>query len=123
MDLLANRKQEGVWCGEILVNQCARTAFFHRDSAYVLQDDLHLPTLTVRETLTYAAWVKLPEGTSVVSREERVEFLLRMMGLEHVQESPVGDAMQKVGNFDSMTMIRAVSVDWQLPQFTICHAM
>lgn len=96
LDLLANRKQEGVWCGDILVNQIARTAFFHRDSAYVLQDDLHLPTLTVRETLSYAAWVKLPEGTSETVRNERVVFLLSMMGLEHVQDSPVGDALQKV---------------------------
>jgi ABC-type multidrug transport system ATPase subunit len=86
-----------MWCGQVLVNQRPRTAFFHRDSAYVLQDDMHLPTLTVRETLWYAAWVKLPEGTSVEEREARVLFLLNMMGLQHVQESRVGDAMQKVG--------------------------
>jgi ABC-type multidrug transport system ATPase subunit len=96
LDLLANRKQSGIWCGDILVNQRPRSAFFHRDSAYVLQDDLHLATLTVRETLYYAAWVKLPEGTSEVAREKRVDFLLKMMGLEHVHDSPVGDAMQKV---------------------------
>ena len=65
----------------------------------MLQDDLHLPTLTVKETLSYAAWVKLPEGTMVGAREERVKFLLNMMGLEHVQDSPVGDAMQKVRDF------------------------
>jgi hypothetical protein len=32
----------------------------------------------------------------VIAREERVLFLLHMMGLEHVQDSRVGDAMQKV---------------------------
>jgi ABC-type glutathione transport system ATPase component len=35
----------------------------------------------------------------VGAREERVKFLLNMMGLEHVQDSPVGDAMQKVRDF------------------------
>ena len=97
LDLLAHRKEYGVWCGDVLVNQRPRSPFFHRDSAYVLQDDLHLPYLTVYETVEYAAWVKLPEGTPVETRKERVSVLIKMMGLEHVQDSRVGSAMQKVG--------------------------
>ena len=29
--------------------------------AYVLQDDVHIATLTVSETIMYAAWTRLPE--------------------------------------------------------------
>ena len=31
--------------------------------AYVLQDDVHISTLTVSETIMYAAWTRLPEVT------------------------------------------------------------
>lgn len=86
------------------MNQHPRSSFFHRDSAYVLQDDLHLPALTVRETLEYSAWVKLPEGTGSEGMAERVQHLLSMMGLEHVQHSPVGDAMQKVGCVEDISV-------------------
>ncbi len=68
---------------------------FNRDSAYVLQDDVHFPSLTVEETIRYSAWTRMPEGTSEDERERRVEFLVDMMELGHVKHSRVGDAMSK----------------------------
>ena len=56
-----------MWYGEILVNQRPRLDTFNRNSAYVLQDDVHIPTLTVQETIYYAAWTRMPEGTTEVS--------------------------------------------------------
>jgi ATP-binding cassette, subfamily G (WHITE), member 2, PDR len=67
LDLIADRKKVGIWSGEILVNQRPRSPFFNRDSAYVLQDDVHISTLTVEETIYYAAWTRMPEGTSEVN--------------------------------------------------------
>jgi ABC-type multidrug transport system ATPase subunit/ABC-type multidrug transport system permease subunit len=93
--LLANRKQVGVWGGEILINRKDRSYVFNRDSAYVLQDDIHIATLTVEETIKYAAWTRMTEGTTVTQRDKRVKFLLDMMGLNHVKESLVGDPMHK----------------------------
>ena len=95
LDLIANRKKIGAWGGEILINQRPRSLFFNRDSAYVLQDDIHIATLTVEETIRYAAWTRMPEGTSVTSRENRVRFLLDMLGISHVKDSLVGDPMHK----------------------------
>lgn len=95
LDLVADRKLVGVWSGEILVNQHPRSPWFNRDSAYVLQDDVHIATLTVEETIKYAAWTRMPEGTPIEQRDARVRHLLEMMGLSHVKNSIVGDAMHK----------------------------
>lgn len=100
LDLLANRKLVGNWSGDILFNHGPRSRFFNRDSAYVLQDDKHIAQLTVEETIRYSAWVRLPEGTSIEFREKRVNALLDMIGLSHVRNSIVGDAMHK-GTFIS----------------------
>eukprot|EP01031_Cornospumella_fuschlensis_P034138 gene34138-41324_t len=61
LDLLADRKQDGLWSGHIWFNGGARSKWFRRDSAYILQDDLHIPTLTVKETIQFAAGTRLPE--------------------------------------------------------------
>lgn len=92
---MANRKKIGAWGGEILINRKDRSYVFNRDSAYVLQDDIHIATLTVEETIRYAAWTRMMEGTTISQRDKRVKFLLDMMGLTHVKESLVGDPMHK----------------------------
>lgn len=90
LDLLADRKLIGEWSGDIHFNGGPRSKWFQRDSAYILQDDLHIPTLTVRETITFSANVRLPEGTNNEMIEERVNLLIDLMGLEHIQHSLVG---------------------------------
>ena len=59
--MIADRKLVGQWSGAIYVNKAPRSKFFCRDMAYVLQDDVHIATLTVSETIMYAAWTRLPE--------------------------------------------------------------
>lgn len=61
LDVIADRKLIGQWSGAIYVNKAPRSKFFCRDMAYVLQDDVHIATLTVSETIMYAAWTRLPE--------------------------------------------------------------
>ncbi|RYH11928.1 ATP-binding cassette domain-containing protein, partial [archaeon] len=90
LDLLADRKEDGLWSGHILFNGGARSKWFRRDSAYILQDDMHIPTLTVKETLQFAASTRLPEGSGREAIEERVSALLNIMGLEHIKDSMVG---------------------------------
>ncbi len=95
MDLIAGRTESGVWSGEILVNGEPRNHLFSRNSAYVLQDDLHIPELTVEETVLYSAWSRLPEETTLAQRQHRVDLILDMLGLSHVRSSIVGDSMKK----------------------------
>ena len=47
----------------------------------VLQDDVHIPILSVAETLKYASWTRMPHNATVEDREKRVTFLLDEMGL------------------------------------------
>ncbi|VVB17112.1 unnamed protein product [Arabis nemorensis] len=57
---------------------------------FVPQDDDLLPLLTVKETLMYSAKFSLRDSTTK-EREERVESLLRDLGLVLVQDSFVGE--------------------------------
>ncbi|WVQ92160.1 hypothetical protein IAS59_005968 [Cryptococcus gattii] len=64
--------------------------------AFVEQDDdWHLPSLTVRETLTYAAILRLPVKMPKKQKIARAETVLRMLGLKDCADLPVGGALLK----------------------------
>ena len=56
---------------------------------------MHLDTLTVYETIRYACLTRMSSGTTEEDRQERIDLLLEMTGLTHVQGNYVGDAMHK----------------------------
>ncbi|KAL9352571.1 hypothetical protein Peur_055251 [Populus x canadensis] len=60
--------------------------------AYVRQEDLFFSQLTVRETLSLAAELQLPEIASVEERDEYVNNLLFKLGLASCADTNVGDA-------------------------------
>ncbi|XP_030511816.1 ABC transporter G family member 7 [Rhodamnia argentea] len=60
--------------------------------AYIRQDDLFFSQLTVRETLSLAAELQLPEVYSLDERENYVNNLLFKLGLVSCAETRVGDA-------------------------------
>lgn len=62
LDMIANRKLNGFWSGHISINKIDRSKNFNKETAYVLQDDVHLGLLTVEETIYYAGWSRMPEG-------------------------------------------------------------
>ena len=60
-------------------------------TAFVEQDDVLMGSLTVRETLRYAALLKMPSSKfSMREKMERVDYLLRELGLEKNAETIVG---------------------------------
>ena len=59
LDVLAGRKTLGTIEGEIYFNGGPRTASVVRSTAYVMQDNVHISSLTVRETLHYAAALRM----------------------------------------------------------------
>ncbi|KAM3346327.1 hypothetical protein ACQJBY_020728 [Aegilops geniculata] len=60
-------------------------------SAYVMQDDLLYPMLTVRETLLFAAEFRLPRALSAATKRDRVDALIRQLGLSGAADTVVGD--------------------------------
>lgn len=47
----------------------------------MLQDNCHISNLTVEETISYAAWTRLPVGTTAEMAATRVALILNMMGM------------------------------------------
>mmetsp|Transcript_12161 Transcript_12161/g.29463 ORF Transcript_12161/g.29463 Transcript_12161/m.29463 type:complete len:707 (-) Transcript_12161:415-2535(-) len=62
----------------------------HR-TAYVQQEDVFYSQLTVEETLTMAAKLRMAAGTSRADRDTAVSAMLNRLGLAHVRDSRVGD--------------------------------
>ena len=64
--------------------------------SYVVQDDnALLPYLTVRETLGFAAGLRLPRGMSKEEKMKRAEDVLLKMGLKDCADVLVGDELLK----------------------------
>eukprot|EP00667_Euglena_gracilis_P001372 EG_transcript_1372 len=61
----------------------------HRHIAYVMQDDILMENLTVKECLKFAASLKLSH-LDLAAREERMSFVLEELGLSHVKDTIVG---------------------------------
>jgi len=69
---------------------------FRGDVQYCPEDDVHFPTLTVEQTLDFAAAVRTPRVRADVTRKEFkgkvTDILTTIFGLRHVRKTVVGDA-------------------------------
>ena len=54
------------------------------------QDDMCLWNLTVRETVMFAAKLRLPQSTPETEKDNRVTELVELLGLSHIADSIVG---------------------------------
>ncbi|KAL5606923.1 hypothetical protein BROUX41_003299 [Berkeleyomyces rouxiae] len=90
LDVLAQRTTMGVITGDMLVNGKPLDPSFQRQTGYVQQQDLHLDTATVRESLRFSADLR---QASSVSREEKyayVEEVIAMLNMEDFADAVVG---------------------------------
>lgn len=60
-------------------------------SAYVMQDDLLFPMLTVEETLMFSAEFRLPTSMSRSRKKARVQALIDQLGLRTAAKTVIGD--------------------------------
>ncbi|KAK9371409.1 putative ABC multidrug transporter [Lipomyces kononenkoae] len=90
LDVLARRVSIGVVTGDMLVNGMPLDASFQRKTGYVQQQDLHLPTSTVREALRFSALLRQPESTPKADKCAYVEDVIKMLGMEDFAEAVVG---------------------------------
>ncbi|XVE60165.1 hypothetical protein DITRI_Ditri05aG0106000 [Diplodiscus trichospermus] len=57
---------------------------------FVLQDDVAFPHLTVKETLTYAALLRLPKTLTMQQKKERAMSVISELDLERCQNTVIG---------------------------------
>ena len=85
------------YSGELLFNNMSPTDNVIRGlTSYVVQDDTALlPSLTVRETLHFAAIIRLPRHMTKTQKLARAEEVLAQLGLRHCADTLVGSEFIK----------------------------
>ncbi|KAM3385890.1 hypothetical protein ACQJBY_009524 [Aegilops geniculata] len=92
IDALADRIQRESIRGAVTLNGDALDSrLLSVISAYVMQDDLLYPMLTVAETLMYSAEFRLPRSLSTSKKRSRVQALIDQLGLRAAANTIIGD--------------------------------
>ena len=91
MNVLANRADIGIVTGDILVNGRERLDNFQRQTGYVQQQDIHLPTSTVREALRYSAMLRQPFDVPKQEKLDYVEEVIHLLEMEKYADAVVGE--------------------------------
>ncbi|KAJ5809614.1 uncharacterized protein N7503_001832 [Penicillium pulvis] len=82
--------------GETYVNGATvESSAFGRMTSYVEQEDALIGSMTVRETLKFAADLSLPSSVSKRQRMERIRTLLEAFGIQKQADSLIGTPIRK----------------------------
>ncbi|KAM7263754.1 hypothetical protein ACFE04_001437 [Oxalis oulophora] len=76
--------------GSITYNDKPYSKFLKSRIGFVMQDDVLFPHLTVKETLTYTALLRLPKTLTKQEKEKRAEDVILELGLERCQDTMIG---------------------------------
>lgn len=90
LDILAGRKDKAGIKGEVLINGNDLPSNFKCCSGYVVQDDVVMGTLTVRENLAFSAALRLPSSISRKEKRNRVDDIIDELGLNDCKDTQVG---------------------------------
>nr|BBD19996.1 ABC transporter [Petunia axillaris subsp. parodii] len=92
IDALANRIAKDSLKGTVTLNgEQLHSKLLKVISAYVMQDDLLYPMLTVEETLMFAAEFRLPRTLSKSKKKARVQALIDQLGIRNAAKTVIGD--------------------------------
>ncbi|KAJ3110994.1 ATP-binding cassette sub- G member 2 [Phlyctochytrium bullatum] len=93
LNVLAGRIGPGTLTGSVTLNSRPRTrSTWRRKTAYVEQEEIFYKNLTVYETLSYAAKLRLPSALSEAEKKERVDALIAELGLGKARDTRIGDS-------------------------------
>ncbi|DBB14463.1 TPA: transcription factor [Trebouxia sp. C0006] len=91
MDVLADRKTGGRTTGEQKLNGIKKAkATLARVMGYVEQSDIHTPALTVIESLTFSARLRLPRNVNKRSEAKFVDNVLDLVDMQGLRNALVG---------------------------------
>ncbi|GAA0166251.1 ATP-binding cassette [Lithospermum erythrorhizon] len=92
IDALADRISRESLLGTVTLNgEVLESKLLKVISAYVKQDDLLFPMLTVEETLMFSAEFRLPRTLSKSKKKARVQALIDQLGLRNAAKTIIGD--------------------------------
>ncbi|XP_077650398.1 broad substrate specificity ATP-binding cassette transporter ABCG2-like [Urocitellus parryii] len=87
LDILAARKEPRVLYENVRVHEVPHPDNFQCNSGYVVQDDVMMSTLTVRENMWFSASLRLPTTMSKKEKNERIKKVIEKLGLCEVADS------------------------------------
>ncbi|KAJ7182527.1 ABC-2 type transporter-domain-containing protein [Mycena crocata] len=90
LDVLATRTTMGFVSGKMLVNGRQRDKSFQRKTGYVQQQDLHLATATVRESLVFSALLRQHKSIPKAEKLAYVEEIIVLLEMESYASAIVG---------------------------------
>ncbi|XP_022962387.1 ABC transporter G family member 35-like [Cucurbita moschata] len=91
MDVLAGRKTGGYIEGDIKISGFPKKQeTFARISGYCEQNDIHSPQVTVRESLIYSAFLRLPKEVSKKDKMAFVDEVMELVELKNLSDAIVG---------------------------------
>ncbi|XP_028784821.1 ABC transporter G family member 22 isoform X2 [Neltuma alba] len=90
LNLLGGRLSQPTVSGSVTYNGQPYSKFLKSRIGFVTQDDVLFPHLTVKETLTYAALLRLPKTTTKEQKEKRALDVIHELGLERCQDTMIG---------------------------------
>ncbi|XP_063738811.1 broad substrate specificity ATP-binding cassette transporter ABCG2b isoform X2 [Eleginops maclovinus] len=92
LDVIAGRKDPaGLKQGQVLVAGKAVSSELRLSSAYVVQDDILMGTLSVRENLLFSANLRLnPRDHSTADKNRRVDAIIQDLGLTDCAGTKIG---------------------------------
>ncbi|XP_073326630.1 broad substrate specificity ATP-binding cassette transporter ABCG2b [Pagrus major] len=92
LDVIAGRKDPaGLQHGRVLVDGKVVTSELRLSSAYVVQDDILMGTLSVRENLLFSANLRLnPKHHSSADKNSRVNAIIQDLGLIDCADTKIG---------------------------------
>jgi ATP-binding cassette subfamily G (WHITE) protein 1 len=77
--------------GEILVNGVPRSkSTFRKNSAFIMQDDFLMPSLTPQEALMFCAKMRLPSSISERAKSYRVQTIIDQLGMKEAKDVMTG---------------------------------
>ncbi len=90
LQVVAQRMKTGIVSGRTLVNGSPPGHAFRRMTGYVQQQDVHLPSSTVREALQFSAKLRQPKETPLVEKLAYVEKVIDLLEMQDFAEAIIG---------------------------------
>nr|XP_043638068.1 ABC transporter G family member 22-like isoform X2 [Erigeron canadensis] len=92
LSLLGGRLTKPAQGGSITYNDQPYSKLLKSRIGFVTQDDVLFPHLTVKETITYAALLRLPKTLTKQEKEKQAADVICELGLERCQDSMIGNS-------------------------------